>query len=138
MGVPTLNQAVPSYDIVIKQNADFSMALCIVERDDNGDAVVVDTSGWSVVMQIRKEPAIDSPVILEATTANGRIVTGIQGEPDDPVNIDIKIPKSVTASLTYFGCAGYDLLAIYPDQEHDYYVQGQAILQPSYSWEVLP
>lgn len=119
MGVPTLSNPVPHLpggkDIVIKQNADWTMAIRVFERDELGNAVTVDTTGWIVKLQVRKEPKSSNPVLLEASTANGRIVVGIQGDPGEEVNIDIKVPKSVTAGLTDFGQAGCDMQVTYPD-----------------------
>ena len=138
MSPPMIQQPVPKKDIVIKQNATFSLGLCIVERDETGAAVVVDTAGWEAVLQVRPLPGPDGPILLNASTANGRILTGIQGDPGEQVNIDIKIPAVDTADLAYFGCAGYDLLVVYPNGDRDYYLQGQATLQPAYSWEDTP
>lgn len=131
---PTLNDPVPKLDITIKQNETFPMSLTIIERDDDGTAMVIDTSDWDVVMQVRAEPSQGSPVLLEASTANGRIVTGITGTAPDQINIAIKIPASVTAALEWFGCAGYDILAIYPGGDQKYLSEGQALIQPAYSW----
>lgn len=135
MGVPTLEQVVPYKRIEIKQGATFSLGLLIIERDETGAAVVIDTAGWEAVLQVRPEPDQGSPVLLEASTANGRIVTGIQGSGEDQVNLDVKIPHTETTALTYFGDAGYDLLVVYPSGDRDFYLGGPAILLPAYSWE---
>lgn len=135
MGIPTLADPVEHKDIAIKQNETFSMQLCIFWRDENGDVEIIDTEDWEMVMQVRQLPSQDSDVLLEASTDNGRIVTGIQGEAGEEVNVDIKIPADVTAALEFFGCAGYDVLAIYPGGDRKYHVQGQALLMPAYSWE---
>lgn len=134
MPVPTIKQPVPKLDITIKRRADFMLALCIIERDETGARVVVDTAGWIVVMQVREEPYPAGPVIVEASTANGRIVTGINGDPGEEVNIDIKIPSSITAGITHTGKAGYDILTIAPDGTTEYLCEGRAFLQPSYTW----
>lgn len=134
MPVPTIEQPVPKKNIVIKQNADFTLALCIIERDDAGDAVVIDTTGWQVELNVRKEPKQANPVLLEASTANGRIVVGIHGDPGEQVNIDIRVPASVTAAITDFGDAGYDLRVLYPDGSAEYLLEGAAFLQPAYTW----
>lgn len=135
MSIPTLAEPVPKKDIAVKQNATFSMALCIVEKDDAGTVTVVDTADWEAVLQVRAAARADSPVLLEASTANGRIVVGITGATGEEVNIVIKIPATDTAALAWFGCVGYDLLVIYPTGDQDYLLQGQALLQPAYSWE---
>lgn len=135
MGVPTLERQVPYQKIHIKQNATFSMALRIVTRDENDALVTEDTTGWEVYLQVRPEPMRSSPVILEASTANGRIITGIQGTGADEVNIDIKIPHTDTAALEYFGEAGYDLLCVFPGGDQEPYLSGPAVLEPAYTWE---
>ena len=135
MSIPAISQPVPRHDITIKQNATFSLVLCIVQRESDGSTSVVDTEDWEAVLQVRAEPTQTSDVLLEASTDNGRIVMGIQGDPGEEINIDIKVPAEITAALEWFGCAGYDLLVIYPGGDHDYYAEGQAIIQPAYSWE---
>jgi hypothetical protein len=134
MAVLTIESPIPQKDIVIKQNATFSLQLCIVTRDEDDVAEVVDTEDWEAVLQVRTEPTEASDVLLEASTAGGSIVVGIQGDPGVQVNIDIKIPHTETADLEWFGCAGYDLLVIYPEGDQDYLLQGQALLVPAYSW----
>lgn len=134
MPVPTIKQPVPRKDLTIKQNADFTLALCIIERDDTGVATVIDTTGWIVEMNVRKEPKQDNPVLLEASTANARIVVGIHGDPGEEVNIDITVPASVTATIADFGDAGYDLRVVYPDGSTEYLLEGAAFLQPAYTW----
>lgn len=44
--------------------------------DDNGTARVLDTTGWTARMQVRPGKNEDDPVVFEASTANGRLVTG--------------------------------------------------------------
>lgn len=133
---PTIAQPIPYLPITIVQNADFTLALCIQEEDELGNRVVVDTTGWVVTMQVRKEATASSPVLVEASTANGRIVVGIQGDPGEEVNIDIKIPDTAVNAIPNFetiGRAGYDLRVIYPNTDADYYLQGPALLQPVYT-----
>lgn len=134
MSIPTLAEPIPERNVTIKQNGVFRMSLCIVERDDDDVATVIDTTGWEAVLQVRAEPKTTSPVLLEASTDNGRIAVGITGDLGEEVNIDIKVPASITAALTWFGCAGYDLLVIYPGGDQDYLLQGQALIMPAYSW----
>lgn len=134
MPVPTLGHPVPRKDITIKKNADFRYSLCIIERDENGDAVVVDTAGWVVKLQVREDPETTSPVIAEASTANGRIVVGINGDPGEEVNIDITIPRVATALISYEGTAGYDLRVQYTDGSTEYLAEGRAFLQPAFTW----
>lgn len=135
MSLPTLRKSTPRRDIEIKQNATFSIGLTLIERDENGDAHVIDTDGWDAVLQVRREPRRDEPVLLEASTFNGRILTGIQGDGDQLVNIDIKLQAYDTAGLEYFGDAGFDLLCIEPGGDQSYVLAGKAFLSPAYSWE---
>lgn len=134
MPVPTIGQPVPRKDITIKQNADFTLSLCIIERDELGNAVVVNTAGWQVEMNVRKEPKQSNPVLMEASTVNGRVVVGIQGDPGEEVNIDIKVPSHVTALIADFGKAGFDLRVTYPNGDDEYLLEGRAFLQPAYTW----
>lgn len=134
MPVPKIEQPVPKKNIVVKQNADFALALCIIERDETNTAIVIDTTGWQVEMNVRKEPKQTNPVLLEASTANGRIVVGINGDPGEEVNIDINVPASATAAISDFGDAGYDLRVVYPDGKSEYLLEGVAFLQPAYTW----
>lgn len=132
----TIEQPVPYLPITIKQNEDFTLALTIIEKDEAGSAVVPDTTGWTVAMQVRKEPVVDSPVLVEASTANGRIVVGIQGDPGEQVNIDIKIPDTAVNAIPNFatvGEAGYDLLVTFPNGDKKYYLEGPAVLSPAYT-----
>ncbi len=134
MSIPTIREPVPKLDIAIKQNATFRLAVCLIEDDGLGGTAPIDTTGWEIVLQVRQEPSTTSAVLLEASTANGRVTVGITGAPGSQVNIDIKLTATDTAALTWFGCAGYDLLAVYPGGDHDYWLQGQALLMPAYSW----
>lgn len=135
MSAPTLAQPVPQLDITVKQGATFQMALCLIEKDPGGVVTVVDTAGWTIIMQIRSEPDPASPVLLSATTASGKVTVGIVGSPGEQINVDITIPANETGALTWFGCGGYDILAIYPSGYRAYLAQGTVDLQPAYSRE---
>lgn len=134
MTLPNLGQPVPRKDITIKKNADFGLAITVVERDEDGAAFVVDTTGWVVKMQVRELPYSTSPVLMEASTANGRITVGINGDPGEEVNIDILVPASVTNGITFEGTAGYDIRVTYPGGRVDFLAQGYAYLQPAYTY----
>lgn len=133
MSLPNLGQPVPRKDITVKKNADFTLALCIIERDELGVATVVDTTGWVVKLQVRELPYSTSPVLIEASTADSRITVGINGVPGEEVNIDIIVPASVTNGITFEGTAGYDIRVTYPDGKVDYIAQGYAYIQPAYT-----
>lgn len=134
MGIPTLAQPYGYKPIVIPQGGDFRLSLLLIYRDANGNAVVHDTADWDVLFQVRKEPRADSPVIVEASTANGRVVTGIQGTGADQVNVYLKIPASVTALLTDWGEGGYDLNCLYANLDVDIHLTGPACLKRAYAW----
>jgi hypothetical protein len=135
MPPPSLDQPYGYKPITIPQGADFRMSLLLIYRDDDGSAVIHDTADWTVLMQVRKEPTVDSPVLVEASTANGRIVTGIDGTAPHQSNIVIKIPASVTKTLEDWGEGGYDLRCTYPNLEVDIHLTGPACLKRAYAWK---
>lgn len=77
--------------------------------DETG--ALIDTSGWTVKLQVRSDPADVTP-ILDVSTLNyitaGRVNTGTANE----YNIRIGIPPSVTSLLTDFGKAVFDIVTI--------------------------
>lgn len=74
---------------------------------------LIDTTGWTVKLQIRLDPADVTP-LLDISTANyitvGRVNTGTTNEYD----IRIAVPPSVTGLLTDFGKAVFDIVTIDP------------------------
>jgi hypothetical protein len=65
-------------------------------------AGLVDTAGWYGLLQVRDAAGT---VKLEASTANSRIVMGIQGTAPNQWNLLINIPKAVmTAVPDLTGC----------------------------------
>ena len=60
-----------------------------------GVETIVDTSTATALMQVRRT-ADDPDVLLELSTANGRITTG-----GDPANIILEVPATVTATLDW-------------------------------------
>lgn len=131
---PTLNQPYGYKPITIPQGADFRMALLLVYRDETGAAVIHDTADWDVLFQVRKEPTADSPVLVEASTADGRIAVGIQGTAPNQANVVIKIPASVTTLLEDWGAGGYDLNCQYANLDVDIHLTGPARLKRAYAW----
>lgn len=141
MGAPTLSNPTPGLpgddELVIKQNEDFTMSLTYIELDELNNAVVADTSAWTVKMQVRKEAKQSSPVLVEASTGNGRIVVGIQGDPGEEINIDIKIPDTAINAIPDFdtiGEAGCDIQVIFPNGDKKYIFQEAVVLEPAYTW----
>lgn len=132
--IPTLANPVPYKDIVIVQGADFRMDLAIIYRDEDGNAHLHDTEDWDVLFQVRKEPSADSPVLVEASTSNGRIVVGIQGVAPNQKNITLKVPASVTKLLEDWGRGGFDLSCKYPNFDIDLHLSGPACLKRAYAW----
>lgn len=134
MSISTLANPVPHKAIVIPQGADFRMDLAIIYRDELGFAHLHDTTDWDVLFQVRKEPTADSPVLVEASTANGRIVVGIQGTAPNQKNIALKIPASVSGALADWGEGGFDLNCLYANLDIDFHLSGLACLKRAYAW----
>jgi hypothetical protein len=86
------------YDITIRQGSTYRLP--IIWKDSNGEPI--NLTGYVARMQVR--PGVCSPdVIVELTTANGRITLG-----GSTGTIDLEIPATVTAAITD-GCGVYDL-----------------------------
>lgn len=71
------------------------------------DGTIWDTSGYTGRMMIRAD--YGSPVLLDCSTANGRIEVGIQGTVPNQRNIAITLTAATTAALTFTDLALYDL-----------------------------
>jgi hypothetical protein len=134
MTSPTLGRPYGYQPITIPQGADFRMSLLLIYRDESGAAVIHDTTGWDVLLQVRKEPTAESPVLMEASTANGRVTVGIQGTAPYQANVVIKVAASVTAGLADWGEGGYDLNCRYPNLDVDIHLTGPARLKRAYAW----
>ncbi len=71
------------------------------------DGTIWPTSGYTGRMMIRAD--YDTPVLLDCSTANGRIEVGIQGTAPNQRNIAITLTAATTAALTFADVALYDL-----------------------------
>ncbi len=87
----------------IVQGADWRREMLLTY--DTG--TIWDTAGYTGRMMIRADYA--SPVLLDCSTANGRIEIGIQGTAPNQRNIAITLTAATTAALTFADLAVFDL-----------------------------
>lgn len=86
------------------------------------DGVAVDLTGYTAKMQVRKKASATSEVLLEASSANGRVtITALEGR------VAIKIPDEITAALD-FSEAVWDLELTSPAGDVKRLVQGTVTL----------
>lgn len=78
-------------------------------RQPDGTAAILATTGWTARMQVRTGKAEDSPVVLEVSTANGRIVTGQQDDPTLPYSVGLFLTHEDTGGLPPGFMGYYDL-----------------------------
>jgi len=71
------------------------------------DGTIWPTSGYTARMMIRVD--YNSPVLLDCTTANGRIEVGIQGTAPYQRNIAITLTAATTGALTFTELAVWDI-----------------------------
>ncbi len=92
----------------IIQGADWRRyrALSYIDPAD-GNEKLWNTTDFTGSMTIRA--TYDGPVLLSATTANGRLTVGVQGTAPNQYNVGIVLPSSVTTALTDWGLGVYDL-----------------------------
>lgn len=86
----------------ITQGADWRREMLLTS-----DAGIWDTSGYTGRMKIRA--SYDGPVLLDCTTANGRIEVGIQGTAPNQRNIAITLTAATTAALVDWGVGFWDI-----------------------------
>jgi hypothetical protein len=67
------------YEIEIPQGGDFWLPIGVIAESDQGVEYLLDTTGYTAAMTVRDED-YDGAAVLEATTANGRIVVGYTPE----------------------------------------------------------
>lgn len=89
-------------DLALVKGDPYSKALGL-----NTASGLIDTAGWWGLLQIR-HPDTDA-VLVEASTANGRITVGIQGTAPHQWNVLIDIPSLVTAALVDWGVGDWQL-----------------------------
>lgn len=104
-------------DLRIEQGAYYT---CPLELSD-GDDTPLDLTGYTARMQVRKSVG-SSEVLLELTTANGRLV--IEGS-----TVRIVLSAEVTAAITWRQGV-YDLELVPPDGKVERLVQGSVVVSP--------
>ncbi len=87
----------------IVQGADWRREMLISYDDINN----WNTSGYTARMMIRAD--YDSPVLLDCSTANGRIEVGIQGTAPYQRNIAITLTAATTGALSDWGLGVWDI-----------------------------
>jgi hypothetical protein len=103
-------------NLTVEQGATFSKRL--VWKDKNRRPINI--TGWTARMQIRKIVA-DPNLILELSTANGRIVFTAAG------TIELRLTAQETSTLQ----AGvYDLEMVAPDGSVTRLVEGKVVVSP--------
>jgi len=94
--------------LTIIQGDDFSRYLGLKYYDPADETLkLLNTSGYTARMTVRA--SYDTPALVTATNANGRITVGIQGTAPYQWNLTIAIPNAVTSALTDWGMGVYDL-----------------------------
>jgi len=91
-------------------------------------AGIIDTTGWWALFQIRHPDT--NAVLVEASTANGRIIVGIQGTAPNQIDLEIDIPALVTSALTDWGVGSWQLQAGPDASSATTYFGGDAWLTP--------
>jgi hypothetical protein len=98
------------WSVELRQGETFRREISWTVRDAlTGAETLVDTTGAEATMQIRRTTA-DATVLLELSTANGRITTG-----GSPHNIILDVPAADTALLAWPEAeqAAYDLFVLF-------------------------
>ena len=78
-------------------------------RAADGSSRILPTTGWTGRMQVRAERSDTAPILLEATTANARLVTGKQDDPVLPYAVGLFLTHEDTAGLPAGAILHYDL-----------------------------
>lgn len=86
-----------SYPITIKKGSIWQRTIRILVPNLAGDALeLLDTAGYTALMQVRVEPKSPTTV-LSIGTNNARIITGIQSDSSGDWNLLVRIPATDTA-----------------------------------------
>lgn len=91
----------------IVQGADWYRFFLLDYSDDGVTFHTWPDDTYTGVMTVRAD--YDSPVIFEATTANGRLELGEQGTAPNLYTIAIMLPHSLTSTLEPWGRGVWDL-----------------------------
>lgn len=90
----------------------------------DGAGALIDTSAYTADMMIRGS---DDALQIELSTANGRIVLGIDGD----VNILLTVSKGDTGALSDWGSGTYDLMVTDGSGRGYAILEGRAFLDPA-------
>lgn len=94
-------------------------------RDDNGAAQMLDTTGWTARMEIKRTAADQTPLLV-ATTENGRITTGLQSDPYGEWCLMVYLPGSDLSDALWAGLvARYDIELTDPSGRRVTFYYGQ-------------
>lgn len=104
-----------NWDISIYQGATWVAQMTM--KDDN-DAVV-DLSGYTARMMIRKTPSSTTALLTLTSNPGGGIVLGATSP-----NLTVTITAAQTEALNAVSHAAYDIEIISPAGEHDYILYG--------------
>lgn len=103
------------HDITIRQGSMYERLIRLeyLDNDDldmmgNPTLKLLDTDGYTALMQARLEPS-SSSTVLSVHTTNARIITGIQSDSSGSWNLHIRIPATDTAQLPGGFIGVYDL-----------------------------
>lgn len=108
------------YGIIFDKGADFDLYLVF----ENGEGVVVDMAGSSIVMQVRD--GYDGPLIDELSTENGRVAfADVQGRK----GLHLSFPAAVSAAWQA-GRFVYDILRIEADGSRARLLEGPLTARP--------
>ena len=111
-----------NHNFEIEKNANFSKLLTIT--DPNNSDAPVDLTGYTAEMDIRETPE-SSTVLLELSTANGKIViNGPTGE------ISLGLLAADTAALTWEH-GTYDLILTSPGGFNEIPIYGEITVTPT-------
>lgn len=105
------------YNIRCDQGADFNLTFVVTDDEDTP----YDWTGCTARMQVRREVDSNS-VLVELTTANGRIVLGAEGE------ITLTMDAATTAGITRSGV--YDIEVVTASGQVNRPLRGDFILDP--------
>lgn len=110
------------YDLVIEQGTDVSLGFAL--KLDDG--TLLDTAGYTARAKVRATYA--GPVLLDLSTANGRLTVGIQGTVPNQWNLQLTVDHGTTAALTDWGLGVWDCEIVDPMGNVKRVLEGAAAL----------
>lgn len=112
-------------DLFARRNSDFRQKWKI-----RNNGAVIDLTGWSFKMQIRKKPGEPDPALVTLTTAAGITVTNTVSASDIQIDIALETLQALTGSKEKRTELYYDLLITLPGGLRTVYVDGAFNLDP--------